>query len=243
MYKFISSPNWSERSSKINAIVLHHTDMSDAQTAIRFLCQESNQVSSHYVVGKDGKIVQLVKDEHKAWHAGKSCWKGRDNVNDYSIGIEIDNNGYNKFPDVQMEAVKNLCVDLITRYNVQQDMVLAHSDIAPGRKFDPHPLFDWKYLFSNNVGLFSDIGGEADVMFSYLDKSEEILVIRQALKDYGYNITVNDVFDSEMLHVVVAFHRHFCPDFFDDNLFDKWTIRSNLVLKELIKLQSQCIAV
>ena len=148
------SPNHSPRWAR--AIVLHHTAMDSAEGAIRTL-QTGNSggpVSAHYLVGEDGRIHQLVAEGQAAWHAGSSRWAGVDELNAWSIGIEIDNDGREPFPPAQVEALLVLLEDLTTRLRIPRHMVIGHSDIAPTRKDDPSVLFPWEALARAGFGLW-----------------------------------------------------------------------------------------
>lgn len=144
------SPNWNERASPISMIVLHYTGMRTADEALERLCDPEASVSAHYFVDEAGKVTRLVPEDKRAWHAGKSYWRGVTDVNSASIGIELANPGhewgYQPFPDAQMEALLPLLADLIDRHGVDPADVVGHSDIAPARKQDPGELFDWERL-------------------------------------------------------------------------------------------------
>lgn len=148
------SPNHSPRWAR--AIVLHHTAMDSAQGALRTL-QTGNAggpVSAHYLVGEDGRIHQLVADGEAAWHAGNSRWAGVDELNAWSIGIELDNDGREPFAAAQVEALLVLLEDLTTRLRIPRHMVIGHSDIAPTRKDDPSVRFPWERLAAAGFGLW-----------------------------------------------------------------------------------------
>jgi N-acetylmuramoyl-L-alanine amidase len=128
-------------------LLLHYTGTPTAEYALELLTTDAGQVSCHYLVHEDGRIVHMVDEDMRAWHAGVSSWDGRDDVNSRSIGIEIVNPGhgddYHDFPDSQIEAVIALSRDIISRHAIQPRHVLAHSDVAPGRKVDPGEKFPW----------------------------------------------------------------------------------------------------
>ena len=132
--------------------------MRSGQEAIARLCDPAAKVSAHYVVEEDGAVFRLVAEERRAAHAGISHWRGRSALNANSIGIEIVNPGhewgYRPFPALQMAAVCDLCLGIMTRYPIEQRNVVAHSDIAPDRKQDPGELFDWQGMAANGVGLW-----------------------------------------------------------------------------------------
>src|SRR5882757_3731455 len=154
------SPNHGERKAgvKPNMLVLHYTGMADAEAAVRHLCTPTSEVSAHYVVMEDGRIVQCVPESRRAWHAGQSYWEGETDINSCSIGIEIANpghdHGYPDFPKRQIAAVTALCRSIFTRHQISPDRVLAHSDVAPTRKRDPGEKFPWKVLAASGIGLW-----------------------------------------------------------------------------------------
>jgi len=120
--------------------------MHSAEAAICRLCEEEHQVSAHYVIARDGTVSQLVAEDRRAWHAGAGRWGAITDVNSQSIGIELDNDGASDFPDVQMQALNVLLRGIRRRWNINKEAVIGHSDLAPGRKSDPGPLFDWRRL-------------------------------------------------------------------------------------------------
>jgi len=152
------SPNQDDRPGLIDMLVLHYTGMRSAAEAIDRLRDPAARVSSHYVVEEDGQIWQLVPEDRRAWHAGVSFWRGHSVLNDRSIGIEIVNPGhewgYRPFPALQMAAVCDLCLGILSRHPIPARNVVAHSDIAPDRKQDPGELFDWPGLAANGVGVW-----------------------------------------------------------------------------------------
>lgn len=146
----LHSPNFGERKDgKVpRYIILHYTATKDTKTALDdYLMNPAAEVSSHYLIEKDGNILQLVEDEKRAWHAGKSFWEGETDLNSASIGIEIVNLGPPEvFADEQIESTIALCQILMKKWNIPGQNILGHSDIAPDRKVDPGPLFPWNKL-------------------------------------------------------------------------------------------------
>ena len=147
------SPNFNTRKrpkKNIKYIIIHYTGMKNELSALNRLTDLKSNVSSHYFIKKNGKILNLVPDLYEAWHAGKSNWKNIQSLNRYSIGIEIQNSGhenfYEKFSKKQMNSVKKLLRFLIKRYRINCKNILGHSDIAPNRKKDPGEKFPWKEL-------------------------------------------------------------------------------------------------
>ena len=152
-----ASSNYNDRPCDITHIVLHYTDLPTAADSIAILCDVKRKVSAHYLIDYDGSIYNLVPDEKRAWHAGVSTWQGRDNVNDYSIGIEIQNKGtlvtpLEPYTIEQMNALVKLLKYLTMLHNIQPHNIIGHSDVAPGRKIDPGEHFDWHWLKEKGFG-------------------------------------------------------------------------------------------
>ncbi|MEQ1499283.1 MAG: N-acetylmuramoyl-L-alanine amidase [Novosphingobium sp.] len=151
------SPNWNERKLPVSMVVLHYTGMQSADEALERLRSEEAGVSAHYMIEEDGKIHRLVREDRRAYHAGKSYWRGVKDVNSASVGIEIVNPGhefgYRPFPDAQMEALLPLLAGIVERWDVPRANVVGHSDVAPQRKEDPGELFDWDLLAAHRLAL------------------------------------------------------------------------------------------
>lgn len=152
------SSNHDERreGQRVALVVLHYTAMPDAEAAITRMCDPECEVSSHYLVGRDGAVVQLVDEAHRAWHAGLGKWADQDDVNSRSIGIELDNDGTSAFPEEQMKALEELLEDVLTRHGLEAKNVIAHSDMAPDRKSDPGRRFDWKRLADKGLSIWPE---------------------------------------------------------------------------------------
>jgi len=154
------SPNFNDRAEEaaIDLLLLHYTDMKTAREALDRLTDPAAKVSSHYLLDERGAIFRLVPEEKRAWHAGASYWAGETDINSCSIGIEIANPGhtcgYVDFPDVQITALEELCHGILVRHPIPPSRVLAHSDVAPGRKKDPGELFPWARLAANGIGVW-----------------------------------------------------------------------------------------
>jgi N-acetylmuramoyl-L-alanine amidase len=150
VHKEQPSPNWDERALPVTMAVLHYTGMRTGAEAIERLCDAQAKVSAHYVIEEDGTVIRLVPEDKRAWHAGKSYWRGVTDVNSASVGIEIVNPGhefgYRPFTDAQMDALCPLLADIVKRHDIPLANVVGHSDIAPARKQDPGELFDWDLL-------------------------------------------------------------------------------------------------
>jgi N-acetylmuramoyl-L-alanine amidase len=214
--RFRASPNCGPRrgSERPDLILLHYTGMISGEAAEAWLCDAASQVSSHYIVYDDGGIVQMVREADRAWHAGKSYWAGVSDINSCSVGIEIVNpgpeGGYPDFPEKQIEAVIALCQDIAARHAIRPERILAHSDVAPGRKIDPGEKFPWQRLAAAGVGHLvpaTDIGD--DVGLDLGDRGPAVEALQSALAAYGYGIAVTGLFDSATSAVVTAFQMHF----------------------------------
>lgn len=211
------SPNFGPRAEgkKIKYLVLHYTDTQSAFDALKLLQDPARQVSSHYLVDEDGTALRLVPEEMRAWHAGKSWWEGETDINSCSIGIEIQNPGhqfgYRHFPAEQVKAVAELCRDIIARHKILPYHVVAHSDIAPGRKQDPGELFPWEQLAQDGVGLWPKVTekDEADVEDLFERGAGAVWEFVQPLLTYfGYDPRV------DMKTLVTSFQLHFEQDVF-----------------------------
>ena len=213
------SPNHDARAGgPPDMLLLHYTGMQDGEEAVRRLCAADSKVSAHYVVFEDGRVVQCVPEERRAWHAGASSWADETDINSRSIGIEIVNPGhafgYPDFPLRQTAAVISLCKSILTRRGpISADRVLGHSDVAPTRKEDPGEKFPWQLLSESGIGHWVrpaplDIEGAA---FALGDRGEGVTRLQRALHDYGYGIDTTGVFDEATRAVVTAFQRHFRP--------------------------------
>ncbi len=212
------SPNHGLRAAgkPVDILLLHYTGMPTEEGALAWLCSAELQVSSHYFVFEDGRVVQLVDESERAWHAGKSFWAGETDINSRSIGIEIANPGhefgYRGFPRPQIVALVELCKDIFTRHPIPPQRVLAHSDVAPLRKDDPGELFPWGELNADGVGHW--VMPEmvvAGPMLQLGDSGAAVADLKQRFREYGYGLGAELLFDDEMAAVVRAFQRHFRP--------------------------------
>lgn len=214
----LPSPNIGERRGQDapDMILLHYTGMEDGEAAARWLAMEKSQVSCHYLIHEDGRVVQLVAERLRAWHAGAGSWRGRDDINSRSVGIEIVNpghdHGYRAFPDVQVERVIALCREIADRWAVRPENILAHSDIAPARKQDPGELFPWDRLHREGLGHYvppSPIRGGR--YFGLGDAGEPVAAYQGLLAAYGYGVEATGRFDEATRFATIAFQRHFRP--------------------------------
>lgn len=150
----VASPNFDER--RPNLVIIHHTTNTTLEQALHTLTAPQRKVSAHYLIGRDGRIVQLVDESARAWHAGKSWWGGLTDVNSASLGIELDNTGSEAFADAQIDALLALLDDIRRRYNIPAANFIAHADVAPARKDDPSALFPWARLAERGFGLWCE---------------------------------------------------------------------------------------
>lgn len=239
------SPNFDERASAIDLVVLHYTGMQDGPTALRRLVDPAPKagdypgpwqpadtdpatplarVSTHYVVGEDGAVYRIVDERRRAWHAGRSSWEGREDVNSCAIGIEIVNGGHDfglpPYPDAQIAAVIALVGDILARHGLGPDRVVGHSDIAPGRKADPGEHFPWKRLADAGVALWPDVDDDDRIVCRPGSKGEAVHDLHAALAAIGYaapeDLAPKDAhFGPDTEALVRAVQRRFTPHCID----------------------------
>ncbi len=201
------SPNFDTRSLPVQIIVLHYTGMQSAEAAIEWMANPVSKVSAHWVVAEDGQIVRMVEEKSRAWHAGRSLWRGVSDVNSASIGIEIVNPGhdfgYRPFPEAQMAAVQALVASISQRFTIDPGNVVGHSDVAPARKQDPGELFDWPRLARAGLAMPIPDGG--------FDPGWTDAGTLMALSRYGYDV-------SDPKAAVIAFQRRFRLALFDGEI-------------------------
>ncbi len=222
--KVFPSPNCGERRAGAapDCVVLHYTGMAAASEALLWLANPLAQVSCHYFVFEDGRIFQMVPERARAWHAGKSFWQGETDMNSRSIGIEIANPGhdlsrmppqpgqYPDFPPGQIAAVTALAKDVVARWRMNPQRVLAHSDIAPGRKVDPGERFPWARLAEEGLGLWARDVPPAAAMPSYArgDEGMPVRALQALLARFGFGLPLSGVYDQNTEDAVSAFQRH-----------------------------------
>ena len=178
------SPNFGERKDGATPelIVLHYTAMDSCDAACRTLCNPDNEVSAHYLIRTDGQVIQMVKEDQRAWHAGAGMWQGRGDVNSRSIGIEMSNTGVVPFSAALFDSLEILLSGIMARWEIPPSGVIAHSDFAPGRKIDPGRRFDWQRLARQDLAIWPrrlekadadlDLFTRAAVAFGYPDDVE-----------------------------------------------------------------------
>ncbi|WP_026897373.1 N-acetylmuramoyl-L-alanine amidase [Daejeonella oryzae] len=164
---------------KPNYVIIHHTAQNSAEQTLKTFTMPKTQVSAHYVIAKDGKVYHMLNDYLRAWHGGSSKWGNATDINSSSIGIELDNNGYEAFSESQMGSLVNVLSSLKTNYSIPTANFIGHSDIAPGRKVDPNANFPWKDLSEKGFGLWPD---------AVLDSVPQNFNPPEALRIIGYDI-------------------------------------------------------
>ena len=152
------SPNFGERRGGVrpSLIVLHFTAMESCGAALQRLCDPATDVSAHYLISEPGAVLALVAEDKRAWHAGAGAWRGVEDINSQSIGIELANSGTEPFAEPQMRALERLLAEVMARWVIPPQGVIGHSDMAPGRKADPGARFDWKRLALGGVSVWPD---------------------------------------------------------------------------------------
>ena len=208
-----------------DSIILHYTGMASAQGALAVLCDPAREVSCHYFIYEDGAVLQLVPEALRAWHAGASLWQGERDMNSRSIGIEIVNPGHAggvetgavpPFPLPQIAAVIALCRDIIARHRIAPERVLAHSDIAPGRKIDPGETFPWRALSEAGVGRWvAPAPLRSGLALEPGARGKAVADLQRRLARYGYGLDISGEYDAQTERVVRAFQRHFRPGLVD----------------------------
>lgn len=152
------SPNFGERrgGARPDLVVIHYTAMPTAAAARERLCDPAHEVSAHWLIAEDGTTEQLVDEAHRAWHAGAGQWGSITDVNSRSIGIELANTGAQPFPEPQMAALERLLAGIMARWSIAPERIIGHSDMAPARKSDPGPRFDWRRLARQGLSVWPD---------------------------------------------------------------------------------------
>lgn len=178
-----ASPNFGERrgGARVELVVLHYTAMPTCAAALERLCDPLAEVSAHYLIAADGTVLALVDEAARAWHAGAGEWQGAGDVNSRSIGIELANTGAEPFAEPQMAALEGLLSGVLARHGLGPEAVIGHSDMAPDRKGDPGPRFDWRRLALRGLSIWPEPGEpgdfEADLRaFGYPQAAPETLL-------------------------------------------------------------------
>ncbi len=212
-----SANHGERREGPVDILLLHYTGMPDADQALAWLCNPQSKVSAHYFISEDGRVLSLVPEERRAWHAGQARWGDATDINSRSIGIEIANPGHDgglpDYPEAQIEALTALSRGIVERHPIPAHRVLAHSDVAPGRKRDPGERFPWARLAAAGVGHWvePEAVGEGHGELRFGDSGAQVDTLQQMLALYGYSIDVTGAFERRTADAVAAFQRHFRP--------------------------------
>lgn len=213
--RVLPSPNHGERQRPVSALVLHYTGMPTEESALELLVSPAAEVSAHYVVAEDGRVLQLVPEARRAWHAGRSFWAGETDLNSASVGIEIVHPGHadpRPYAAQQIAAVIALSRDICARHGIPPERVLAHSDIAPARKQDPGEFFPWDALAEAGVGLFPpDTPGLDATPLTPGAEGPKVTALQRDLAAFGYAVEQTASYDDQTALAVTAFQRHFRP--------------------------------
>ena len=163
----LPSPNFGERRGGVSPslVVIHYTAISCAEARAR-LCDPVAEVSAHWLISETGTTEALVDERLRAWHAGAGMWAGLDDINSHSIGIELANDGTQPFAEPQMAALEALLRAIMARWAIAPHRVIGHSDMAPTRKSDPGPRFDWRRLALQGLAVWPEPAGEAPLAAS-----------------------------------------------------------------------------
>ena len=189
--EWIGTVNFNLR--KPNFIIIHHTAQDSLRQTLKTFTIKESKVSAHYVIGQDGKVVHMLNDYLRAWHAGNSSWGRNTDINSASIGIELDNDGSEAFSELQINSLLALLTKLKKDYNIPTENIIGHSDIAPTRKQDPSALFPWKTLASMGFGIWPD---------ELLENAPANFNAEQGLRIIGYDT-------KNLTAAITAFKRHF----------------------------------
>lgn len=227
------SPNIEPRKAAMtpSILILHYTGLPTVERSLDVLSRPDCKVSCHYVIDTGGRIIQMVAEDMRAWHAGLSYWAGETDINSASIGIEIQNpghqNGYPDFPDVQMQAVIALSKDIVARHRMAPERVLAHSDIAPQRKVDPGEKFDWSRLYREGIGhwVAPEPLDPEDIGLGIGARGPIVGAAQALLSQYGYGVSQSGIFDPSLWFVLRGFQLHFRPQLANSRL-DRSTFRT-----------------
>ncbi|MHA7899118.1 MAG: peptidoglycan recognition protein family protein [Henriciella sp.] len=232
------SPNFNDRKHPVDMLVFHYTGMETGQEALNRMCDPAAEVSAHYMIWEDGRVVQLVGEDKRAWHAGVSRWQGDEDLNSRSIGLEIVNGGHDwplpdgvlpPYPQAQIDALIQLTHGILERWDIPDKRIVGHSDIAPARKADPGEHFPWSQLARAGIGLWpsgltdnpsSAASQRARASGSHMigrglspgDDKKAVSRLQTMLAGIGYALDVSGFYDQATEQVVRAFQRRWVQD-------------------------------
>ena len=199
---------------KPNFVILHHTAQDSIQQTLKTFTLKHTNVSAHYVISRDGKVIHMLNDYLRAWHAGNGTWGKDTDLNSSSIGIELDNNGVEPFSFFLINSLLALLTKLKKDYNIPTQNFIGHADIAPTRKKDPSALFPWKLLALNGFGLWpedelvcppSDFNAELGLrIIGYNTKNLSAAIM--AFKLHYIQTEVNDILDEKTISTIYSIY-------------------------------------
>jgi len=204
---------------KPNYVIIHHTAQNSCEQTLKTFTLQRTQVSAHYVICKDGTVHHMLNDYFRAWHAGNGKWGNNTDINSSSIGIELDNNGYEAFSESQIASLMQLLAVLKKNYSIPTANFIGHSDIAPGRKVDPNPKFPWQKLSQNGFGHWPD---------NLLDTVPAGFNGVQSLRMIGYNV-------KDSIAAIKSFKLHFIQS----DLSPVLTPKDKTVIQNLLRKMDQ----
>lgn len=250
------SPNYSQRgNSEILFLIMHHTasPYTSPFLSLEILTNSNsdNRVSAHFLILRDGTIIYLVEEQYSAWHAGVSAWnryteqdphhQSMTSLNKNSIGIEVENDGIGEqYPLEQSQAIITLSQYLVKAYDIKPYNILAHAEIAPNRKIDPSPQFNWDLLAKHGVGYFPQIQKNFEILLHAQEAGDSVKQLQIQLADWGYcHFEANGVFDDNMIQVVNAFQRRYSAQEYLAQEMDgtTWTAHNQSTLEHLLQMR------
>jgi N-acetylmuramoyl-L-alanine amidase len=197
----INAPTWVGTTNfdlrKPNFVIIHHTAQNSCEQTLKTFTLERTKVSAHYVICKDGTVHHMLNDYFRAWHGGIAKWGNNTDINSSSIGIEIDNNGFEPFEPQQINSLLNLLAILKNKYKIPVSNFIGHGDIAPTRKNDPNIYFPWSLLAQNGFGIWYN----PNLNYSLQNN----MSVPYALALIGYDVR-------DTTAAMLAFKRHFRQD-------------------------------
>ena len=239
---FNYSPNFDPKKRKpkqIKFIIFHYTGMKKEKDAIKRLTNLNSNVSSHFLITNDGKILTLVPELYTAWHAGVSSWQNFKSINSYSLGIEISNSGhehkYKKFSEKQIKSILKLSLFLKKKYKIKREFILGHSDISPERKKDPGEKFPWEYLSKNKIGYWHNLDNKELIKQRNIPLNEvEKKIFIKNINKIGYPINTKKTNKIYLKFITMAFQRRFRQALIN-GIIDKECLNISINLKKKFK--------
>ena len=220
---------------KPNYVIIHHTAQNSVEQTLTTFTLPRTQVSSHYVISRNGEVYQMLNDFYRAWHGGAGKWGNTSDLNSSSIGIELDNNGFEEFSPAMINSLIDLLKVLKERHKIPDANFIGHSDIAPTRKVDPNPTFPWKHLAEEGFGLWYDEiittpeividgrpGGNLDIQVSENELTPNTKINNNSPLDVDPKIALRIIgYDTSNLDAAIkAFKLHFIQTEVNGNLTD-----------------------